>query len=64
MAESEKKKMVFQFLTENFVIYGVKGLGKSRRERMMMNLRSNSTEISSVILRRAVVVLWPGLKCD
>jgi hypothetical protein len=39
-----------------------KALEKSRSARMITNLRSISMKMSSVILRRAVVVLCPGLK--
>jgi hypothetical protein len=46
MAESEKKKMGFQFLTERFEIYGVKGLGKIKK-------RKNGERSA---MRRAVVV--------
>jgi preprotein translocase subunit Sss1 len=62
MPESEKKNMVFNFWQRSLKFTMWKAFEKSNIERIVMNLRSNSIEMSSVILKRAVKPDWKRYK--
>jgi hypothetical protein len=63
-ADAEKWKRLLNIWHSKLKFTVSIALETSRRANIFTNLRSDSIDISSVILRRAVVELWPDLKPD